>query len=178
MKKMLAILISLLLIGIFPTASAEMGITEEAIGAQAFAIGLACRMNDYDDRGPDDLMLWDAAGWYAAQRQRAEGIDLLTDEELWEFMRSIEYTGPFSLPETWEDYGIVRPLRSSDGVIQYDFAFHKEALAEMLGITTEVHTSVIRPDLAITTITSHYENGSLAKWAYRLCFEKERNGFF
>lgn len=172
MKKMLAILISLLLIGIFPTASAEMGITEEAIGAQAFAIGLACRMNDYDDRGPDDLMLWDAAGWYAAQRQRAEGIDLLTDEELWEFMRSIEYTGPFSLPETWEDYGIVRPLRSSDGVIQYDFAFHKEALAEMLGITTEVHTSVIRPDLAITTITSHYENGSLAKWAYRLCFEK------
>ncbi len=178
MKKLFALLLSLLLLKVeaIPVALAESGITEKTISEQAFALGLACRMNDYDNREPDAPLLWDAAGWYAALRHRTDEIDLLSERELEDFLCSIGYQGSLALPEGWEIYGVAHAARSSDGHLWYDFSFHKEMFEEMLGISTEVHIAVITRDTAVTTVTVHYENDSLAKWAYRLRFEENKAG--
>ena len=93
LRRRLSLLFSaLLLLSVMPAAASAEGrtagetvmeeqttggaITEEQIWEQAFSLALACKLNDYDNREPDSLLLWDAAGWYAALRQRVEGMKL------------------------------------------------------------------------------------------------------
>ena len=187
LRRRLSLLFSaLLLLSVMPAAASAEGrtagetvmeeqttggaITEEQIWEQAFSLALACKLNDYDNREPDSLLLWDAAGWYAALRQRVEGINLLTSAEVEDYLRSAGFLDALELPESWEEYGIVRRLRSSAGEDAYEFCSHRDMLQNMLGVTMEVNTAVIAPYTAVATLTEHYENGATAKWAYRLHF--------
>ena len=97
--------------------------------AQALSVGMMC-WNSYTDRiHPwEPYFAWDATGWYAALLYRAEGIDLLPQNTVDEFQRSLGVEGPIGEPNIWLGDGAPRLLRSADGSLNYDFAFHKQRL--------------------------------------------------
>ena len=105
MKKLLSLLLCLaLLAGLFAVsaaaddaagAPAEKDLTGEdftaAVAPQAFAMTMAAWLSGQEDAEAlsDPVFLWDAAGWYAAWLYRTEGVDLLSPEELGDFLRSL-----------------------------------------------------------------------------------------
>ncbi len=145
------------------------------IEEQTFAMTLACWASAFDDDADpqDPLLLWDAAGWYAARLYRAEGYDLLDSEQTESFLRSLGCSGELQMPEGWEEYGTVRKLRSSDGSTSYDFVQHKQQFDEMLGINTEIAVNVLGEDTAEGVLTYHFENGEQISWSYVLRFERD-----
>ena len=96
MKRLLAAILSLaLVLAVFPAASAraEDYSVPQTIETQAFCLALAAHLNDYYGGEPSTLLLWDAAGWYAARETRMHGIRLISDSEIRDFLASIGYPG-------------------------------------------------------------------------------------
>ena len=188
MKKLLSLLLCLLLLtGVFTAAAQAADETEAAesgqtaateltaeTSAQTFAVTMAAWLADYPAGAAldDPLFLWDAAGWYAAWLYRTEDCDLLTREEIEDFLRSLGCENEAVLPEGWEDFGVVRVLRSLDGGEYLDFAQHKLEIDEMLGVNTLVSTLENTEDTVTTALSCFYEDGLSADWMYVLGFEK------
>ena len=194
MKKGISLLLCLLLLaGFYPgaaqadaemltpeeTAQVSAGTSlEEATGAQAFAVTMAAWLADNPEelRLEDPLLLWDAAGWYAAWLYRTEGCDLLTMGETEDFLRSLGLEGEAELPEGWEEYGVVRVLRGRSGELSLDFVQHKLEIDEMLGVSTMVTTLESTEDTVTTLLSCFYEDGLSADWMYALRFARAEEG--
>lgn len=193
MKKILSLLLCLaLLAGLFAvSAAAEEASAEpaeapetevdftEAVGPQAFAATMAFWLGGYEESNAleDPLFFWDAAGWYAAWLYRTEGCDLLSTEELGDFLRSLG--GEDSpLPEGWEEYGVLRVLRARDGSESYDFVQHKLEIDEMLGVNTMVSFVESKDNTLTTVLSCFYEDGLRAEWLYALRFEEAEGEVF
>ncbi len=144
--------------------------------AQALSVGMMC-WNSYTDRiHPwEPYFAWDATGWYAALLYRAEGIDLLPQNTVDEFQRSLGVEGPIGEPNIWLGDGAPRLLRSADGSLNYDFAFHKQRLDELLGVELEFAVEA-GPGLTETvTVRQHYDLRLAADRSYVLTFEENRD---
>lgn len=193
MKKLLSLLLCLALFaGLFAVGAAaedtsaalpeKSPVGEDftaAVGPQAFAVTMAAWFAGGEDGDTlaDPLFLWDAAGWYAAWLYRTEGCDLLSPEELGDFLRSLG-AEDCPLPEAWEEYGVVRVLRSLEGSAYYDFVQHKAEIDEMLGVNTMV-SFVKDGEGSLTTVLScFYEDELSVEWMYRLAFEEAEDAAF
>ncbi len=190
MKKLLSLLLCLaLLAGLFAVSAAaeeEIAAPEDeapvedaftaAVGPQAFAVTMAAWLGG-DIASDDPLFLWDAAGWYAAWLYRTEGCDLLSPEEIGDFLCSLGGDGA-PMPEGWEDYGVVRVLRSRDGSELYDFVQHKTEIDAMLGVDTMVSFVDSGADCLTTILSCYYEDDLSAEWMYRLRFERAEDELF
>ena len=146
---------------------------EEDTWAQAMAVGMMC-WNSYTDRiHPwEPYFAWDATGWYAALLYRVDGIDLLTQSAVDEFQRSLGVEAPIGEANGWLGDGAVRLLRSADGSINYDFAFHKQRLDELLGVELECSVEA-GPGLTETvTVRQHFDLRTVADRSCVLTFEE------
>ena len=160
MKRILAFILSFaLVLAAFPAASAraeDYSVFEDEIETQAFCVALAAHLNDYYGGEPDTLLLWDAAGWYAAREARINGTRLITDAEIRDFLSSIGYIGCPVLPEAWETYEIVIPVTGAGNSLYYDFQQHKTMFDAMIGITSEISIDVKDEHTVESAVTVHY----------------------
>ena len=178
MKKLLSILLCLaLLAGLFAvSAAAEDPAAAQpltaAADAQAFAVTMAAWLSGAGDDAAleDPLFLWDAAGWYAAWLYRTAGCDLLDPASVESFVRSLGGE-PAPLPEGWEEYGVVRVLRTPDGSEYYDFEQHKTEIDAMLGVDTMVSLLEGEGNSLTSVLSCYYEDDLSAEWIYALAFE-------
>ncbi|MBR4473685.1 MAG: hypothetical protein IKS55_08605 [Oscillospiraceae bacterium] len=163
------------------TASAEAETTEEKetvpedlVRDQSFSLAMAAWLGGYPDYVDEDLLRLDAAGWYAALQARY-GYDLISEEDITDFLHSVGYSGDPRFPESWEDYGILNVLSSKDGRRYYSFGSHRNQLDELLGVTMEVRLETTAGGSALATIVYHYEDGSTAEWSYELSYVKNED---
>ncbi len=153
------------------TTEEEPSFTAE-IGAQAFAMTMAAWMAGCEGEADlsDPLLLWDAVGWYAAWRYRTEDCDLLSLEEIGDFLASLGQEEAAELPAGWEEYEVVRVLHDSAGQALYDFAQHKVEIDAMLGVNTMVSTVAGEDNTATTVLSCFYDEGLSGEWMYELRF--------
>lgn len=176
MKKILAsLLCMILLVGCAAAASADEEPAAElsdSVQSQAVSMALACWMSGYEngDELSDPLLLWDAAGWYAALLYRIEGSDLLSPERTTAFLESVGWRGVISIPDTWEEYGVVRRLAGSDGRQNLDFVQHKREADDMLGVSTELSVATLDEDTVEAVLTYHMNDEESASWVYEFDF--------
>ena len=152
-------LILALALAAFPAAFAGASaypIPEDEIATQAFCVALAAQLNDYYGGEPNALLLWDAAGWYAAREARISGTQLVSASVINDFLASLGYMGYPALPASWEAYGIVVPVTGAGNSLYYDFQQHKTMFEAMLGITTEVSVEIVGDNTVDTAVTVHY----------------------
>ena len=146
---------------------------EEDTWAQALSVGMMC-WNSYTDRicPWEPYFAWDATGWYAALLYRVEGIDLLPQSTVDEFQRSLGVEAPIGEANVWLGDGGPRLLRSADGSVNYDFAFHKQRLDELLGVELEFSVEG-GPGLTETvTVRQHFDLRTAADRRFILTFEE------
>ena len=149
---------------------------QEDTWAQVMSVGMMC-WNSYTDRiHPwEPYFAWDATGWYAALLYRVDGIDLLPQSAVEEFQRSLGVEEPIGDPWIWLGDGGPRLLRSSDGSLNYEFAFHKQRLDELLGVELEFSVEA-GPGLTETvTVIQHYGPRMAADRSFVLTFEENKD---
>ncbi len=156
------------------TPGVKETILEDQVRDQSFSLAMAAWLGGYPDYVDEDLLRLDAAGWYAALQARY-GYDLISEEELTDFLRSVGFTGALWFPESWEEYGIVNILTSRDGRRYYDFLSHKNQLAELLGVTMEYRLEMTADCSVLAAIIHHYEDGDTAEWSYELNYVKNED---
>lgn len=172
MKRTLCLLLSLafLLACTCVTARAENGDFREATAAQSFAAAMAFwDYGELDYAAPNENLIWNMAGWYAAWMYRTALWDLVGQAELSDFLQSIGAENTM-LPESWQEQNKVRVLRGSDGNVSYDFARHKEQLDAMLGITVSVSITETGAESAQAEVQYHYDSGYYDAWNFALSF--------
>ncbi|MBQ8076220.1 MAG: hypothetical protein IJ237_09580 [Oscillospiraceae bacterium] len=130
-------------------------VSEDEIGDQTIALGMAAWLNGVENTWRTDLVLWDAAGWYAALQYRVSGQALLQESEVRDFLTSAGYEGDYVLPPDWEEYGIVNVVRGAGNSRNFDFRQHKDMFDAMIGVTTEMNVSVTGPETVVFKAISH-----------------------
>lgn len=163
-------------IGAAAEVSETQGNLEEDTWAQALAVGMMC-WNSYTDRicPWEPYFAWDATGWYAALLYRVDGIDLLPQSAVDEFQRSLGVIVPVGEADAWLGDSGPRLLRSADGSVNYDFAFHKQRLDELLGVELEFSVEA-GPGLRETvTVRQHYDLRTVAERSFVLMFEENKD---
>ena len=70
------------------TAEDKETVPEDRIRDQSFSLAMAAWLGGYPDYVDEDSLRLDAAGWYAALQARY-GYDLISEEELRDFLRSM-----------------------------------------------------------------------------------------
>lgn len=175
MKKILSLLLALCLLlspGVSAFAEDDPGFAP-AVEAQAFAVSMA-----YHEGGflkgvtpLDPAFLWEASGWYAAWLCRTEGTDLLTEDLLRDFQRSLGVQNPPDAPDTPD----IRILQSSDGARLYDFTGYKLRLDARLGQTLSFSLDAPAPFEAAVSIREYFSAGSSGERRYTLRFALNRS---
>ena len=172
MQRLLSLLLALTLLLSWDTAACaddEPDFSAD-MEAQAFAATMACHEGGFfgtiTPREP--AFLWEACGWYAAWLYRTEGTDLLTEDMLRDFQRSLGAQDSPAVPDT----GGIRILQSSDGTRLYDFADDKIRIDETLGQTLSFSLDVSAPDEAAVTIRQYYSVDASAAERYTLLFSQ------
>ena len=175
MKKLLSLLLAAaLLLGAAAPAFAENDPAyAAAIEAQAFAVAMAYHEGGFFDSitPHDPALLWEASGWYAAWLYRTEGTDLLTEDMLRDFQRSLGVQAAPDAPDTPD----IRILHSSDGLRLYDFQGYKTRLDEKLGLTLSFELNAEAPFEADITIRQYFSTDAAAGRHYSLRFGLNRN---
>ena len=156
------------------TTAEKETIPEDQIRDQSCSLAMAAWLGGYPDYVDEDLLRLDAAGWYAALQARY-GYDLISEEDITDFLYSVGYSGNLRFPESWEEYGIMNVLTSKDGRRYYNFGSHKNQLAELLGVTMEFRLETTAVGSVLATIVNHYEDGSTAEWSYELSYVKNED---
>ncbi len=175
MKKILSLLLILCLL-LSPCLSAfaedDPGFAP-AVEAQAFAVSMAYHEGGFlDGVTPlDPAFLWEASGWYAAWLYRTEGIDLLTEDLLRDFQRSLGVQSPPDAPDTPD----IRILQSSDGARLYDFQGYKLRLDARLGQTLSFSLEAPAPFEAAVSIREYFSAGASGERRYTLRFALNRS---
>ena len=173
MKKLLSLLLTAaLLLGLSAPAFADGDPAfAAAIEAQAFAAAMAYHQGGYVDVTPlDPAFLWDCCGWYAAWLWRTEGVDLLTEDMLCDFQRSLGVQETHDAPDTGE----IRVLQSSDGTRLWDFVSHKARMDETLGRTLSFQLDAEAPFDAVVTVWEYFSSEASASRRYCLRFALNR----
>ena len=175
MKKLLSLLLILCLLlspGVSAFAEDDPGFAP-AVEAQAFAVSMAYHEGGFlDGVTPlDPAFLWEASGWYAAWLYRTEGIDLLTEDMLRDFQRSLGVQSPPDAPDTPD----IRILQSSDGARLYDFQGYKLRLDARLGQTLSFSLEAPAPFEAAVSIREYFSAGSSGERRYTLRFALNRS---
>ena len=119
----------------------------------------------------DPAFLWEASGWYAAWLYRTEGIDLLTEDMLRDFQRSLGVQSPPDAPDTPD----IRILQSSDGARLYDFQGYKLRLDARLGQTLSFSLEAPAPFEAAVSIREYFSAGASGERRYTLRFALNRS---
>ena len=162
MRKLLSLLLTAaLLLGPTAPAFAENDPAyAAAIEAQAFAVAMAYHEGGFFDSitPHDPALLWEASGWYAAWLYRTEGTDLLTEDMLRDFQRSLGVHAAPDAPDTPD----IRILQSSDGLRLYDFQGYKTRLEEKLGLTLSFELNAEAPFDAEITIRQYFSADAAA----------------
>ena len=175
MKKLLSVLLmAALLFGVTAAAFADDDADFAAsIEAQAFAVAMAYHEGAFFDSVTprDPALLWEACGWYAAWLYRTEDTDLLTEDMLRDFQRSLGVQNAPDAPDTPD----IRILRSSDGTRLYDFAGYKVRIDETLGQTLSFSLDAPAPFEADVTIWQYCSAAASAARRYTLRFALNRN---
>lgn len=174
MKKLLSLLLTAVLLGTAAPAFAENDpVYAAAIEAQAFAVAMAYHEGGFFDSitPHDPALLWEASGWYAAWLYRTEGTDLLTEDMLRDFQRSLGVQEVPDAPDTPD----IRILQSSDGTRLYDFQGCKVRLDEKLGLSLSFSLDAEAPFAAEVTIRQYFSTDASAGRRYSLRFALNRN---
>ncbi|MBR1566243.1 MAG: hypothetical protein IJ649_05720 [Oscillospiraceae bacterium] len=175
MKKLLSLLLTAaLLLGPAAPAFAENDPAyAAAIEAQAFAVAMAYHEGGFFDgiTPHDPALLWEASGWYAAWLYRTEGTDLLTEDMLRDFQRSLGVQNAPDAPDTPD----IRILHSSDGLSLYDFQGYKVRLDDTLGQTLSFSLEAEAPFDAALTIWEYFSSEASSSRRYELRFALNRN---
>ena len=175
MKKLLSLLLILCLLlspGVSAFAEDDPGFAP-AVEAQAFAVSMAYHEGGFlDGVTPlDPAFLWEASGWYAAWLCRTEGTDLLTEDLLRDFQRSLGVQNPPDTPDTPD----IRILQSSDGARLYDFTGYKLRLDARLGQTLSFSLDAPAPFEAAVSIREYFSAGASGERRYTLRFALNRS---
>ena len=175
MKKILSLLLALGLLlsqGLSAFAEDDPGFAP-AVEAQAFAVSMAYHEGGFlDSVTPlDPAFLWEASGWYAAWLYRTEGTDLLTEDLLRDFQRSLGVQNPPDTPDTPD----IRILQSSDGARLYDFTGYKLRLDARLGQTLSFSLDAPAPFEAVVSIREYFSAGASGARRYTLRFALNRS---
>ena len=176
MKKILSLLLALSLLlsqGLSSFAEDDPGFTS-AVEAQAFAVSMAYHEGGFFGSVTplDPAFLWEASGWYAAWLYRTEGTDLLTEDLLRDFQRSLGVQNPPDTPDTPD----IRMLQSSDGTRLYDFTGYKLRLDAKLGQTLSFSLDAPAPFEAAVSIREYFSAGASGERRYTLRFAPNRSG--
>ena len=175
MKKLLSLLLTAaLLLCPGPSAFAENDPAfAAAIEGQAFAAAMAYHEGGFFDSVTprDPALLWEACGWYAAWLYRTAGTDLLTEDTLRDFQRSLGVQDAPDAPDTPD----LRILQSSDGTRLYDFQGYKTRLDEKLGLSVSFALDAPEPFDAEVTIRQYFSTDAAAGRRYSLRFGLNRN---
>ena len=156
------------------TTERKETIPEDQVRDQSFSLAMAAWLGGYPDYVDEDLLRQDAAGWYAALQARY-GYDLISEEDIADFLHSVGWSGVLRFPESWEEYGIMNVLTSRDGQRYYNFVSHKNQLAEMLGVTMEYRLETTAGCSVLASIVNHYDDGNTAEWSYELSYVKNED---
>ena len=175
MKKLFSLLLALGLLlsqGLSAFAEDDPGFAP-AVEAQAFAVSMAYHEGGFlDSVTPlDQAFLWEASGWYAAWLCRTEGTDLLTEDLLRDFQRSLGVQNPPDAPDTPD----IRILQSSDGARLYDFTGYKLRLDARLGQTLSFSLDAPAPFEAAVSIREYFSAGASGERRYTLRFALNRS---
>ena len=133
--------------------------------------------NSYTDRIHlwEPYFAWEATGWYAALLHRVDGTDILPQNTVEDYQRSIGVEEPIGDPNDWLGDGGPKVLRSADGSLNYDFSFHKQRLDELLGVELEFSTQA-GPGLTETvTVIQHFGLRAAASRSFVLSFEENED---
>ena len=160
MKKLPSLLLALCLVlipGLSAFAEDDPGFAP-AVEAQAFAVSMAYHEGGFlgSVTPLDPAFLWEASGWYAAWLYRTEGTDLLTEDLLRDFQRSLGVQNPPDAPDTPD----IRILQSSDGARLYDFQGYKLRLDAKLGQTLSFSLDAPAPFEAAVSIREYFSAGA------------------
>ena len=175
MKKLFSLFLALGLLlsqGLSAFAEDDPGFAP-AVEAQAFAVSMAYHEGGFlDSVTPlDPAFLWEASGWYAAWLCRTEGTDLLTEDLLRDFQRSLGVQNPPDTPDTPD----IRILQSSDGARLYDFTGYKLRLDARLGQTLSFSLDAPAPFEAAVSIREYFSAGASGERRYTLRFALNRS---
>ena len=173
----------LLLIGMITvTASAEpgerSGAFAEATEGQAFALAMTYWSSGYDETFlPDETeFAWNAAGWYAAWLYRTRGTDLIDEETVRAFQRSIGISNQAGEAEDWNDYRTPDRLRNADGSCSYHFGTHRLLIDELLGTQLELRISPGNRMTVDVAVIQHITDSVQAEKNYRFSFLEDESG--
>ena len=94
-----------------------------AVKDQAFGMAMAYWQEGIDSSYTiiAEPVYWQAAGWYAAKMFKTASRELISRSEVEDFLDSVGYKGEMNLPQSWEEYEIVKIIRGAGGSLLYDF---------------------------------------------------------
>ena len=175
MKKLPSLLLALCLVlipGLSAFAEDDPGFAP-AVEAQAFAVSMAYHEGGFlgSVTPLDPAFLWEASGWYAAWLYRTEGTDLLTEDMLRDFQRSLGVQNPPDAPDTPD----IHILQSSDGARLYDFQGYKLRLDAKLGQTLSFSLDAPAPFEAAVSIREYFSAGASGERRCTLRFTLNRS---
>ena len=143
---------------------------------QAFSVAMAYWQEGIDSSYTTiaEPVYWQAAGWYAAKMFKTASRELISRSEVEDFLDSVGYKGEMNLPQSWEEYEIVKIIRGAGGSLLYDFKRNKAGYEARIGVDAEVEVKPENRESVIVVITLHAPQGDKLL-NYRVSFSPNEN---
>ncbi len=147
-----------------------------AVEDQAFGISMAYWQEGIDSSYTSiaEPVYWQAIGWYAAKLFKTAGRELISRSEVEDFLDSVGYKGEMNLPQSWEEYEVVKTIRGAGGSFLYDFKRNKALYESRIGVDAEVEVKPENPESVIAVITLHAPDRDKLLY-YRVSFNPNEN---
>ena len=143
---------------------------------QAFSVAMAYWQEGIDSSYTTiaEPVYWQAAGWYAAKMFKTASRELISRSEVEDFLDSVGYKGEMNLPQSWEEYEIVKIIRGAGGSLLYDFKRNKAGYEARIGVDAEVEVKPENRESVIVVITLHAPERDKLLY-YRVSFSPNEN---
>ena len=154
-------------------AAQEKDDLAEQTAAQAFAVAMACWESGFtEDSVRRFEFVWETAGWYAAWLYRTAEADLVREDRLEEFVRSLGWDELPGTPGNWLGSKSPTAFRNEDGSLSYHFREFHLRIDELLGQTIEISEEPVDALTEKVSVIEHLAGSDRAVNSCVLTFEK------
>ncbi len=144
----------------------------DVVAGQAFAVA----MSYYDGGYPEGTLPENpefyvrATGWYTAWRCRTADIDMIPLAEAEAFQHSLGADGDFFVWPEYDEYGMIRRMKTADGTVNVSFPNETERLNALLGVELETRLEADGKNAVNCSVIRHFSSGDTVEKTYRMLF--------
>ena len=145
----------------------------ENVYPQVFAL---C-MEDYFLKEPDPditdpVFAWETSCWYAGYVNHTQETDLVSEETITAFQKSLGLEEITPYTEIWTDYCPVISLTDENGKVWYRFENYRSLVEEYMGSVLEMRVNPTGDGSLESVLTAHYENTEPEEYIFRFGFSE------